>query len=139
MAPGNIATLSNPISSLSLSVVTACGGRNRVLLGPGHRQLNVDFLHLAVKLFNKKIRGFANRERQVVWRSNFSSTAFEQEIARPYPGCERWSTLMYVLEHPALISVCADALQSRVNCVSGGNIPHPRMAKASVAGLEFCY
>src|SRR5580658_9758254 len=46
---------------------------------------------------------------------------------------------MDVLEHPALTSVHADALQSRVDCVACGNIPHPRMAEASVTGLQFRY
>src|ERR1035441_727658 len=44
---------------------------------------------------------------------------------------------MHVLKHPALTSVYADALQSRVDRVASWNIPHPRMAKAGVAGLEF--
>src|SRR5438132_176758 len=110
-----------------------------MLLGLWYRQLNVDLLHFAVELFNKKIRGFANGERQVIWRQNLASTAFEQQIARTYPGGERWSTLMYVLEHPVLTSVHPEGMQSRVDCVAGGNIPHPGMTKASVAGLELRY
>jgi hypothetical protein len=43
---------------------------------------------------------------------------------------------MYVLEHPALTSIHADTLQSRVDWVARGNIAHPSMAKAGVAGLE---
>ena len=62
MAPGNVATLSRPMLSLSLSVVTA-RRRNRMLLRFAHRQLDVDFPHFAVELFDKKIRGFAYRER----------------------------------------------------------------------------
>jgi len=48
--------------------------------------LNIDLLRFAVQLFNEKICGFADGERQVVWRPNFSSTVFEQQIARPYAG-----------------------------------------------------
>ena len=110
-----------------------------MLLGFGHRQLNIDLLHLTVQLFNEKACGLANGKGQVVWGRNLASTAFEQQIARPYPGCERWPPLMHVLKHPALTSVYADALQSRVDCVAGGNIPHPRMAEASVTGLQFRY
>ena len=51
--------------------------RNRMFLGLGHRQLNVNLPHFAVEFFNKKIRGFANGERKVVWGLNLSSTAFE--------------------------------------------------------------
>ncbi len=57
-----------------------------MLLGFGHRQLNIDLLHFAVQLFNVKICGFADGERQVVWWPNFSSTIFEEQIARPYAG-----------------------------------------------------
>jgi hypothetical protein len=64
---------------------------------------------LAVELFNKKIRGFANGECQVIWGQNLASTAFEQQIARPYPGCERWSTLMYVFLIPAAVQTIASA------------------------------
>src|ERR1700756_4847129 len=98
-----------------------------MLLGLGHRQLNVNLLHFAVELFNEKIRGFANRERQVVRRPNFSSTTFEQQIAGPYAGCEGWTALMHVLKHPALIAVCADPLQSGIDGMARGNIAHPSM------------
>jgi hypothetical protein len=46
---------------------------------------------------------------------------------------------MHILKHPSLTFVYFDALQSRVYRVPGRNIPHPRMAKASVASLEFLY
>ena len=78
--------------------------RNRVLLRFGHRQLNID-LHFAVEPFNKKIRGFADGERQIVWWPNLPSTAFKQEVAWPYAGRERWPPLMHILKHPALTSV----------------------------------
>jgi hypothetical protein len=65
------------------------------------------------------------------------STTFEQEITRAYASGERWTASMHVLKHPALTSVHTDALQSRVDRVASGNIPHPRMAKASMASLEF--
>ena len=108
-----------------------------MFLGLGHRQLNVNLPHFAVEFFNKKIRGFAHGERQVVWGENFPSTGFEQEIARPYAGRKGWTASMHVLEHPVLTSVYADTLQSRVDRVASGNIPHPRMPKAGVTGLEF--
>jgi hypothetical protein len=64
--------------------------RNRVVLGFGHRQINIDRLHFAVEFFNEKIRGFADGERQVVWGQNFSSTAFKQQISRTYTGRKGW-------------------------------------------------
>jgi hypothetical protein len=87
----------------------------------------------------KKTRGFANRERQVIWWPNFSSTVFEEEVAGAYAGRERWSPSMHVLKHAARIAVYADALQRCVDSVASRNIPHPCMAKSSVASLEFCY
>ena len=63
------------------------------------------------QLFNKKIRGFAYGERQVVRWPNFSSAAFEEEITGAYSGRERWPTQMNILKHPARTSVYADPLQ----------------------------
>ena len=110
-----------------------------MLLGFGHRQLNVDLLLSALEFFNKKICSFTDGKPQVVWWLNLSSATFEQEIAGAYARRECRTSFMDVLKHPSLTSIHSDALQSRVNGVTCRNIPHPRMAKAGVASLELGY
>jgi hypothetical protein len=43
---------------------------------------------------------------------------------------------MDVLKHPALTSVCPEALKSRVNGVACGNVSHSSVPKSGVAGFQ---
>src|SRR5581483_10422876 len=47
-----------------------------------------------------------------------------------------WSSLMYILKHPAFCSIHSDTLQSSVYRVARGDVPHSRVAKPRMAGLQ---